>query len=175
MILTDISCTFSLRSTPGNENPDQSPCDNLPEAAATYAVGGMATHWTACTPWEHPTIERSDLLSAEEWVKLYEESEKLLQTNQTLFQHSIRNTVVKETLQKTYPELSTSEYPPQNIPLAGQRGLKAPEFITWTGADTILGEELVQIIKSQDASDDAKICLKVQQCSSLTVRLVLIA
>ena len=65
----------------------------------------MATHWTACTPREHPTIERSNLLTDEEWDKLYTEAEGFLKTNQEMFEKSIRNTVVKEKLIETYPEL----------------------------------------------------------------------
>ena len=143
------------------QNPDQSPYDNLDDAAATYAVGGMATHWTGATPREHPTVERSSLITDEEWRELYLESEKLLKTNQSLFEDSIRNTIVREKLHETFDkELSESqvskEYYPQNLPLAGER--KNVEFVTWTGGDTILGENLIKAIKSGDTS---KITLKV--------------
>ncbi|XP_068745924.1 uncharacterized protein [Montipora capricornis] len=68
-----------------NENPEQNPYDNLPAASATYAVGGMATHWTACTPREHPTIERSQLFTDQEWDEMYKEAETILKTNQNMF------------------------------------------------------------------------------------------
>ena len=108
------------------QNPDQSPYDNLPEAVATYAVGGMATHWTAAVPREHPTIERSRLIEDNEWERLYDESEKLLKKSNTLFEDSIRNKLVKKVLKETYDkELRESgtpkKYFPQNLPLAGVR------------------------------------------------------
>lgn len=40
----------------GNMNPAQSPYTNLPAAACTYAIGGMATHWTAHCPRPHSTV-----------------------------------------------------------------------------------------------------------------------
>ena len=152
-----------FRFVKGGQNPDQSPYDNLDDAAATYAVGGMATHWTAATPREHPKIERSKLIVDHEWSELYQESEKLLKTNHLLFDRSIRNTVVREKLCEAYhKELKQEHVPekyfPQNLPLAGVR--KNVEFVTWTGADTILGVKLIKSIKSGDAS---KITLKVRQ------------
>ena len=143
-----------FRYVEGCQNPDQNPYDNLPDAAATYAVGGMATHWTACTPREHPTIERSHLLSPEEWEMYYKESEQLLKTNQSMFEKSIRNTLVKNVLLETYPNLQGS-YQPQNLPLAGERN---KEYVTWTGGDTILDDSL---IKELQCGDSSKIQLKV--------------
>lgn len=139
------------------QNPDQSPYDNLPDSAATYAVGGMATHWTAAVPRQHPEVERSPLIENGEWEKLYEESERFLKKNDKLFENSIRNRKVKEVLKKTYDgEIIDPKYFPQNLPLAGVR--KNQEFVIWTGGNTILGEELVRDIKSGDSS---KIQLKV--------------
>ena len=121
-----FSFRIPCRFVKDGQNPDQSPYDNLPDAAATYAVGGMATHWTAAVPREHPTIERSILIEDSEWERLYDESEKLLKKSNTLFEDSIRNTLVKEVLKATYDdelrESGTPEkYFPQNLPLAGVR------------------------------------------------------
>ena len=145
------------------QNPDQSPYDNLPAAAATYAVGGMATHWTAAIPREHPTIERSSLLTHDEWTKYYEESEKLLKLSHTLFEDSIRNTVVKNVLKETYPTLTrNNKYPPQNLPLAGERRAEDKEFVTWSGSNTVLGEKLVDMIKKGDDLIKKGDCPKIQ-------------
>ena len=145
------------RYVQGGQNPDQSPYDNLPDAAVTYAVGGMATHWTAATPRQHLTVERSNLLTEKDWCTYYKESEDLLKTNQTLFESSIRNSSVKKALLEAYPDLH-EPYQPQNLPLAGVRNKHDSEFVTWTGSDTILGPDLVDLIKCGDKS---KIQLKV--------------
>lgn len=148
-----------------NENPDQDPYYNLPDAAATYAVGGMATHWTACTPREHPTIERSTLIDDKEWDELYCDAESLLKTNQKMFDDPkyIRNNLVLNTLKTTYPHLQGNGAP-QYLPLAGERREKAKEFITWTGADTILGDALINSL----GKEDSKFILKeMWQCRRL--------
>ena len=154
MILRSYIRFYRFISNGGN--PHQDPFLNLPAAAVTYAVGGMATHWTACTPRQHE-IERSDLLTKDEWDKLYDKAEGILKTNQEMFEDSIRNTVVKETLQETYPELDHLHTKPQNLPLAGERNKAAPELVTWSGGDTVLGEDLINML----GTDDSKFHLKV--------------
>ena len=129
------------------QNPSQSPYDNLPAAYATYAVGGMGTHWTNATPRENPVVERSHLLKDKDWHHYYDESEKLLKTTQEMFK-GIRNTVVRENLIKAYPKLKFP-YSPQQLPLAGERRKEAPEFVTWTGSNTVLGKKLVEQIMSK--------------------------
>ena len=74
-----------------DQNPDQSPYDNLSDAAATYAVGGISNHWTAAVARQHPAVERSSIIDYEEWQVLYEESGKLLNKSDDLLQNSIRN------------------------------------------------------------------------------------
>ncbi|XP_072016800.1 uncharacterized protein [Amphiura filiformis] len=121
-----------------NLNPEQDPFVNLDGAAVCYAVGGMGTHWTCMTPRPHPTMERSDIISGEEWSSLYDEAEKLLMTSRDNFQHSVRNTIVKEKLQAEYPKLK-GEDRPQNMAFAGYRLKENPEFMHWTGSDDIFG------------------------------------
>ena len=151
--------SLSYRYVQGCQNPDQKPYYNLPAAAATYAVGGMATHWTAATPRENPDVERSPLLTPEEWDKYYTESEKLLKTNTHMFDDSIRNYLVKKVLLETYPNLP-KPYEPQNLPLAGECNKKTKDFITWTGGDTILGNDLVKQIQCDDGSNiKLKVCI----------------
>ncbi|GGK40217.1 pyranose oxidase [Pilimelia terevasa] len=125
--------------TLNNQNPDQDAETNLGAAAVTYGVGGMATHWTCATPRHHPELERSPLLSDAEWRALYEDGERLLNTHVGVFEHSIRHQVVRDALQRAYPELP-KPYEVQSLPLAVERRRDNPELVRWSGADTVLGE-----------------------------------
>ena len=122
-----------------NQNPEQDPNKNLDGIGVTYGVGGMTTHWTCATPRHHPTIERNNLIPASEWDRLYTEAEKLLNTHHDQFDGSIRHTVVRETLQAEFKELQ-APYHVQNLPLAVERRKDNDEFVTWSGADTVLGK-----------------------------------
>lgn len=145
-----------------NQNPDQNPFHNLPGAAAAYGIGGMATHWTCATPRQHPTIERSPLIDSKEWDRLYPEAERLVNTHADQFDDSIRNTVVREALQKEYAELKPP-YQPQQLPLAVERRKDNPEFVRWSGADTVLGP-----LADDGAYDPARFVLKEQhRCNRL--------
>lgn len=121
-----------------NQNPEQSPYNNLDAAAVTYAVGGMATHWTCATPRHHPTLERTALLDEAEWEKRYAEGEQLLKTTQDAFSQSIRHQVVLDRLRREFTELR-EPYHPQALPLAVERRTDDPRFVRWTGTDTVLG------------------------------------
>lgn len=149
-----------------NANPEQSAYDNLPSAAATYAVGGMATHWTACTP-EQTEVEKGKWTGIEssEWEHLYDEAKKLLRTTQEMFDDTkdgsyagknglpkkfMRNHIVLDTLKTAYKaELSTPACEPQYLPLAGRRRSEMPQFIEWSGADTILGDDIIEKLGSK--------------------------
>ena len=121
-----------------NQNPDQDPEKNLIGAAVTYAVGGMATHWTCATPRHHPTMERSDMYSDEEWGRLYDAGEQLLNTHKHEFDDSIRHQVVRDALAGEFTELA-EPYNVQNLPLAVERRKDNPRFVHWSGTDTVLG------------------------------------
>jgi pyranose oxidase len=121
-----------------NQNPEQDPARNLGAAAACYAVGGMATHWTCATPRHHPTIERSELISDADWERLYGEGERLLGTHTDAFAHSVRHQVVRNALATEFTELP-APYQVQNLPLAVRRREDNPGLVHWSGTDTVLG------------------------------------
>lgn len=121
-----------------NQNPEQDPEKNLPGVGVTYAVGGMATHWTCATPRHHPTIERSDMYTNQEWDRLYTAGEELLNTHKHEFDGSIRHMIVRDALQNEYSELPEA-YGVQNLPLAVERRKDNPDFVHWSGTDTVLG------------------------------------
>jgi len=124
--------------THNNQNPDQDPNRNLPAAAAAYAVGGMATHWTCATPRHHPNIERATFYDDAEWDRLYAEGEQLLNTHTDVFEGSIRHRLVREALAAEYTELA-APYHVQSLPLAVERRQDNPDLVQWSGADTVLG------------------------------------
>ncbi|MFL5657552.1 MAG: pyranose oxidase [Ktedonobacteraceae bacterium] len=126
-----------------NQNPDQIPYKNLDGAAASYAVGGMGTHWTCACPRFHSS-ERTNIISDEQWAALYDEAEELLNVSPRRgisthpFEHSIRHNVIREILQKEYNELQ-GHAAPHNLPLACERRTDNDECVHWSGADTVLG------------------------------------
>ena len=126
----------------GGQNPDQDARYNLPASAATYNVGGMATHWTCATPRQHPTIERWNVIS--NWDDLYDEAEALLNVHPRKgrpthpFAHSVRHQLVLGVLRQAFKELQAPANP-QELPLGCERRTDNDEFVRWTGADTVLG------------------------------------
>ena len=109
----------------------------------------MATHWTACTPREHPTIERFSLCPNKEdddfeWNRLYTKAEEFVHTKNDVFDGSKRHNKVLKELKKAFP-IDKTEYQPQSLPL----GVTAPstdnKYVTWTGCDTILGPALERL------------------------------
>ena len=127
------------------QNPDQDGRYNLPAAAASYNVGGMATHWTCACPRHHPEIERWNVI--QNWDDLYDEAEILLNVHPRKnhaphpFEQSVRHQIVLGVLRQHFNNL-TVPFHPQNLPLACERRSDNPEFVRWSGADTVLGPVL---------------------------------
>ena len=136
-------------------NPKQQAHDNLPNASATYAVGGMATHWTACTPRQNADgerPERSNLLGREEWDKLYTEAEFLLNTHDNVFDVSLRQQAVLRALLPEYPDIKP-------LPLGVEKVKNESMFLVrWTGADNVLGENNINLLNVPDS----RFCIKVR-------------
>ncbi|KAK3848351.1 MAG: pyranose 2-oxidase [Linnemannia gamsii] len=116
-----------------NINPEQVPEKNMPAAATTYAIGGMATHWTCCIPRTEKGVQRPPPelgIDNNEWEELYPVAEKLFAKSDDLFDTSLRQRVLFDMLHTTYNDRCVS------MPLAGQPN---GELITWSGSDTVLG------------------------------------
>jgi pyranose oxidase len=111
---------------------------SLDAGVATYAVGGMATHWTGVTPRHHPAAERSDVFPAAEWDTLYRDAEALLNTHTDLTADAVSHQVVLDALAAEYPELP-APYGVQHLPMAAERRAGHPRLVHWTGTDTVLG------------------------------------
>lgn len=117
-------------------NPEQQDWENMPAAASSFNVGGMAGHWTCCTPRPTP-VERIPFIPVQEWDELIERAERLFLTNQISFVDSLRGQVVKDALAQVFDTHLPEGRKVQMLPLACQR--INPTWVEWTGADTILG------------------------------------
>jgi pyranose oxidase len=135
----DTYAGFSMR----NQNPEQGKHLNLPAAAATYAVGGMATHWTCAVPRFHPEVERryggrGYPIDDKKMDELYDTAEPLLARNTRVFASSARHLLVKRVLQRAGEEFADVT----ELPLAVSERADSPQTsaVTWSAADTVLGE-----------------------------------
>lgn len=132
------------------QNPEQRPEYNLAASAATRTLGGMAAHWTCCTPRQYPDAftggddrdhrERSDLFTNDEWESLYTKAEALFDTNSTTFDDSVRHRLVKKILRDTF-DAGGEGRQVQSMPLACKPG-KSKRHIDWSCTASILGDEL---------------------------------
>ena len=117
------------------ENPFQKAAFNMPLASASYAVGGMGTHWTCCAPDPAP-MEMTTLVPPAEWPVLLAIARKLLNVHEDAFSPSFSNEAVKEALH-------AADFPVTNLPMAAEkRANQQPDhahMVTWTGTDTVLG------------------------------------
>jgi pyranose oxidase len=117
-------------------NPEQEDWENMPTAASSFNVGGMAAHWTCCTPRPEP-VERISFIDAAEWDRLITRGEQLLKTNQVSFTQSLRGQVIKDSLSNLLDARLPSTRRVGMLPLACERRSKT--WVQWTGVDTILG------------------------------------
>jgi len=140
-------------------NPNQDPRVNLKDCAVTRTVGGMATHWTcACRMLfsqvretgenTHgcllalPNKEETEKnpISQEELSTLLTRASRLLNVHDNQYDVSIRHTVVKKWLTQSLPK----ERNVQSLRLAVERRHDNPDYVTWTGTDTVLGADLLK-------------------------------
>jgi pyranose oxidase len=120
-------------------NPDQQPEINLPGSAITRTVGGMSTHWTCACPIPHPDERKNSPLPENELLGLIDEAGKLLNVHSDQYDCSVRHTLVREVLKATYKGQREGHDIVTNLPLAVERNAENDEFVTWSGADTVLG------------------------------------
>ena len=137
--LDPIAYPQSAGSIRSAMNPRQDPYRNLEAAAVSYAVGGMLTHWTNNTPRHHPTLEMIPFIPGGDWNVLYPYAEALLNAHTDVFEHSVRNTLVKKALSDYYRNELPAAYPVQNLPVAGERLKQNDELVHYSASDTILG------------------------------------
>ncbi|KAH8087880.1 pyranose 2-oxidase [Cristinia sonorae] len=124
-------------------NPNQIREKNLKAAAMTRTVGGMSTHWTCACPTPHPEEIEKNPIPKSERDKLYQRAHVLLNVHNDQYDKnaqgqdiSIRHNVVKKTLLDNLPAKRNV----QSLPLAVERRKDNPNYVTWTGANTVLGD-----------------------------------
>jgi pyranose oxidase len=124
------------------QNPKQDPTLNLDNSAVTRSVGGMANHWTCCTPEPLPGVERPDTFDDAKWKALYTEARELIHTpidaegEGTQFEDSIRQQLVKRHLLKAF---ESEKRVFKAMPLACQRRSDNPDWVDWSSSSTVLG------------------------------------
>ncbi|TFK34951.1 hypothetical protein BDQ12DRAFT_706791 [Crucibulum laeve] len=121
-------------------NAQQDPRLNLRGTGMTRTVGGMGTHWTCACPTPHieEAMHLERIIPRPELDILLERAATLLNVHSNEYDNSIRHTVVKEMLTKLLP----AERSLANIPLAVERRIDNPDYVTWTGANTVLGHQI---------------------------------
>jgi pyranose oxidase len=116
------------------QNPDQNADLNMHDAAVMYSVGGMFSLWSGFAPSPEP-FERTPLISDAEWDVVLPIAHKLYDTHDDAFEPS----VVAGGIRKVLGDEGYNVHSP--VMGAKKRGFKSDlaHFVTWTGADTILG------------------------------------
>jgi hypothetical protein len=67
---------------------------------------------------------------------LFPRAQSLLNVHNDQYEFSMRHTTVKDTLLSLLPAARNV----QSLPLAVERRIENPEYVTWTGANTVLGD-----------------------------------
>ncbi|MGC9536005.1 pyranose oxidase [Streptomyces sp. UG1] len=142
--LDPSSFSYDSEDWPGfvlnNQNPEQKKRDNLGASAATYAVGGMATHWTCAVPEFHATLERTYNgeaypIDATTMDKLYKEAAGLLHRSEAVFASSARHLLVREVLHRA-KFTDVRELP---LAVSARPDQAKSDAVHWSAADTVLG------------------------------------
>ncbi|KAI1736430.1 hypothetical protein F4680DRAFT_469082 [Xylaria scruposa] len=156
----------------GASNPQQEPECNLRASAATRVVGGMSTHWTGCTPRQHP-LERSKLFNDDEWQSLYSKCEALFNTNEVNFESSVRHRLVKHVLKDKFQKDFERGYkkPQQTrarlvktMPFAAKQLPGNESYIEWSCTATILGD-----LANSKPGDTRFMLMSQTQCDVLQI------
>jgi len=119
-------------------NPNQDPRLNLKDFAVTRTVGGMATHWTCACPFPNEEETKENPIAKSELDGLLKRASKFLNVHDDQYDCSIRHTVVKKWLTDNLPASRNVH----NLRLAVERRLDNPDYVTWSGTDTVLGDIL---------------------------------
>lgn len=110
--------------------------DDVPGAAYSSNLGGMAAHWTCVTPRPEGS-ERIPFVPRSEMDEALATAERLLAVTADGYQPTPRARSVRRRLEKSLGHLVTGDRPIQPMPLAGS-ARKDGQQPVWAGVDTIL-------------------------------------
>lgn len=117
-------------------NPRQRPNLNVPAAALTNIVGGMSALWRCIAVRFNTELERSALLSTDEWERLYRVAEEVLAVGSDLNESSVRQAAILSALRARYRKLGPPS--PVPAPLAARRAPQSAGLIRWTAPAEVL-------------------------------------
>ncbi|QXD15411.1 FAD-binding protein [Rhodocaloribacter litoris] len=109
----------------------------MPAAALSSNVGGMAAHWTCACP-RPGNGERIPFLAPEDYERTLTMAERLLHVRQDAFPETPEGAAILRVLGQALNDLLPPHRRVQRMPLACR--LDAQGRRHWTGVDTILGE-----------------------------------
>jgi pyranose oxidase len=135
----DLYDGFSMR----NQNPEQKKHDHLAACASTYAVGGMATHWTCAVPRFHEEVEltyqgKPYPIPVDQLSRLYGMAEELIGRNDKVFRDSARHQLVREALRQKGGQVAgdVNELP---LAVSDREDGEVTGAVRWSGTDTVFG------------------------------------
>ena len=105
-------------------------------AVSISTLDASELNYSTFTAIPHKEEREKCPIEYNEFEDLLEEAGQILNVHENEFDGSIRHREVKKFLQGKFPDRKI-----QNIPLAVERG-ENREFVTWTGADTVLGDAI---------------------------------
>jgi pyranose oxidase len=133
--------SIDLLGRPGthlvSENAEDLRQSQMPAAACSTNVGGMAAHWTCACP-RPGNGERIPFIPDEEYEHAFSRAEELLCVTQSAFEESAEGLAIRRILGSIFNERLSSDRQVQPMPLACISKENGERY--WVGPDVILGE-----------------------------------
>ena len=133
--------SIDLLGRPGTHLIIESPADlqqnEMPAAACSTNVGGMAAHWTCACP-RPGNEERIPFIPEQEYEHAFSRAEELLCVTQNAFSPSPEGLAIQKILGSIFNQKLSKDRQVQPMPLACSVNKKGERY--WVGPDVILGE-----------------------------------
>jgi choline dehydrogenase-like flavoprotein len=133
--------SIDLLGRPGthlvSENAEDLKKNEMPAAACSTNVGGMAAHWTCACP-RPGNAERIPFIPDEEYEQAFTKAEELLSVTQSAFPKSAEGMAIQRILGSIFNNQLSKDRQVQPMPLACKTNEKGERY--WVGPDVILGK-----------------------------------